>query len=167
MALAVPLRYLGEAQERWRQAVENGTKYKVPRSEVEVDVWKVKDAMPSALLGTNDALRHAFDFFFNAIKSSQYATDKKIALEFPYHSLGGNARLEWKGHPTERLQVQWDLVREIHEYDELVMIEIEQLGATAKEALRESAFHPNRIHTFLIVLDSTTTFGFCLPASKL
>jgi hypothetical protein len=167
MALAVPLRYLGEAQERWILAVENGTKYQVPRSEVEIDVWKVKDAMPSTLLGTNDVLRHAFDFFFKAIKSSQYAVDNNIALEFPYHSLGGNARLTWNDHPTERLQLQWDLVKEICEDDDLVEIEIEQLGGTEKEALRESAFHPNRIHTFLVILDSTTTFGYCLPASKL
>lgn len=61
---------------------------------MEIDAWKVKNDMPSTLLGTNDGLRHAFNFLFKAINSSQYAIDRKIALEFPYHSLAGNARLE-------------------------------------------------------------------------
>jgi len=167
MSLAVPVRRLAEAQERWREAVENGAKYKVPGSDVEIDVWKVKNAMPSTLLGTNDGVRHAFDFLFKAISSSQYAIDRKIALELPYHSLAGNARLEWKDHPTERLELQWDQVREIHRDGEFEEIEIEQLGTTGKEALRRSAFHPNRLHTFLIVFNPKTTYGYCLPASKL
>ena len=167
MPLAVPIRHLAEAQERWRQAVENGTKYKVPGSEVEIDVWKVKNAMSSTLLGTNDGSRHAFDFLFTGISSSKYAIDRKIALEFPYHSLSGNARLEWKDNPTERLELHWDQVREIQRDGDFTEIEIEQLGTTRKEALRRSAFHPNRLHTFLIVFNPKATYGYCLPASKL
>lgn len=167
MPLAVPIRRLAEAQERWRQTVENGTKYKVPGSEVEIDVWKIKNAMPSTLLGTNDGSRHAFDFLFTGVSSSQYAIDRKIALEFPYHSLDGNARLEWKNNPTERLELHWDQVREIQRDGDFTEIEIEQLGTTRKEALRRSVFHPNRLHTFLIVFNPKATYGYCLPASKL
>lgn len=107
MPLAVPLRYLAEAQERWSQAVESGTKYKVPRSEVQIDAWKIKNVRSSALLGTNDALRHAFDFLFKAISSSKYAIDRHIALDFPYSSLGGgNATLLQFRQPMERLELQ-------------------------------------------------------------
>lgn len=90
-----------------------------------------------------------------------------MALEFPYHSLGGSARLEWKDNPTERLELQWDQVREIHRDGDFKEIEIEQLGTTGREALRRSAFHPNRLHTFLIVFNRKATYGYCLPASKL
>jgi hypothetical protein len=167
MPLAVPVCRLAEAQDRWRQAEENGAKYKVPGSEVEIDVWKMKEARPSILLGTNDPVRHAFDFLFNAISSSQYATDKYITLEFPYHSLGGDADLLRLGYPTEGLKLQWGLVKEIRRDVELEEIEIEQLGTTKKEALRASAFHPNRSHNFLIVTNPNTTYGYCLPARKL
>ena len=88
-------------------------------------------------------------------------------MELPYHSLAGNARLERKYYPTERLELQWDQVREIHRDGDFEEIEIEQLGTTGKEALRRSAFHPNRLHTFLIVFNPKTTYGYCLPASKL
>jgi hypothetical protein len=112
-------------------------------------------------------VRHAFDFLFNAISSSRYAINKTITLEFPYHSLGGDADLLRCGFPTERLQLQWELVKEIRIDFDLEEIEIEQLGTTEKEALRASAFHPNRSHTFLIVTNPNTTYGYCLPARKL
>ena len=88
-------------------------------------------------------------------------------MEFPYHSLGGNACLEWKDDPTERLELQWDQVREIHRDGGFKEIEIQKLGTTGKEALRRSALHPNRLHTFLVVSNPKATYGYCLPASKL
>lgn len=57
-------------------------------------------------------------------------------------------------------------MRENHRDGDPEEIEIEQLG-TPNEALRRSAFHPNRLHTFLIAFNSKTTYGYCLAASKL
>lgn len=101
MPLAVPVRRLAEAQDRWRQAEENGVKYKILGSDIEIDVWKIKQGRPSILLGTNDPVRHAFDFLFSAISSSQYAIQNYITLDFPYHSLGGDADLLRVGYPKE------------------------------------------------------------------
>jgi hypothetical protein len=53
MPLAVPVHLLAEPQEGWAQAEENGTKYKVPGSEVEIDVRKTKNGISDTPLGTN------------------------------------------------------------------------------------------------------------------
>jgi hypothetical protein len=178
MPLAVPVKSLIEAQERWRKAEASGTKYKVPQSEVAIDVWKAKAANPSVLLGNNEPVGRASDFLYKAIAHSRY--EHRISVSFSTFSpMNGNAtiraksssklndEIQLKDFRSQGVELQWDLVTEIYKDGALVEIEIEQMGATVQESKRVSAFHPNRTHDFYVVFNPSDSFGFCLPAAKL
>jgi hypothetical protein len=178
MPLAMSLESLGEAQERWMKAEASGAKYKVPGSEVAIDVWEAKAANPSVLLGDNEPVRRAFDFLYKAIAHSRYT--HRIAVRFSTFSpMKGNATIhckrsrepggdiKFKNFRSKGVELGWDLVTEIYRDGALVEIEIEQMGATEQESKRVSAFHPNRTHEFFIVFNPSGSFEYCLPAAKL
>lgn len=169
MPLAVPLEKFTEAQENWRHAQANGTKYIVPGSGVEVDVWPNKGGSSNLLLSANDPAWRAFDILFQAINGSHYAGQNKITLEFAtFQPLGGDGQILWDGHPPETVELKLNLVKEItNAADEIIQVQISQVGANEMERKRRSAFHPNRTHSFLILLKPGRSLGYCLPASAL
>ena len=78
MPLAVPIHRLAEAEERWRQAEENGTKYKVPGSEVEVEIWKTKTVMPNtSTLTANTQPKQSENAFSGRTTSVEYTLVKE------------------------------------------------------------------------------------------
>lgn len=77
MPLAVPVHRLAEAEECWRQSQGNGTKYKVPGSEVEVDISKTKNVMSNMRIITPNAQSEQSEHAFTGRTTSEENTIMK------------------------------------------------------------------------------------------
>ncbi|KAK3708396.1 hypothetical protein LTR37_011492 [Vermiconidia calcicola] len=163
-ATALPLDLLRQAHSNVRETYSTQADYVVPGSGVRILPWKQICVDPPGL-AVSGAAQDAFDFLFQAIKTSQYARDNRITIDLAQRQpLGGDATLLQPDRAAEKVEMKWGLVVETHHENGTPALRITQLGFEDSRRKRASLFHPLRIDNFVVLLSANREYLYWIPA---